>query len=45
LLRTFTEQLSNVDDKVYSALNVIENTIDNSKSQNLSQSKIINYLL
>jgi len=45
LLRTFTEQLSNVDDKVYSALNVIENTIDNSKSQILSQSKIINYFL
>ncbi|KAL4104350.1 hypothetical protein QTP88_019651 [Uroleucon formosanum] len=37
LLRTFTEQLSNVDDKVYSALNVIKNTIDNSKSQILSQ--------
>ncbi|KAL4119164.1 hypothetical protein QTP88_012010 [Uroleucon formosanum] len=39
LLRTLTEQLSNVDDKVYSALNVIENTIDN-KSQILSQKKV-----
>lgn len=45
LLRTFTEQLSNVDDKVYAALNVVENTIDNNKSQIFSQSKIINYLL
>lgn len=45
LLRTFTVQLSNVDDKVYAALNVVENTIDNSKSQIFSQSKIINYLL
>lgn len=45
LLRTFTEQLSNVDDKVYSALNTIENTVDNSMSQTFNQSKITNYLL
>jgi hypothetical protein len=32
LLRTFTEQLSNVDHKVNTVLNVVENTIDNSKS-------------
>lgn len=30
LQRKFTEQSSNVDDKMYSALNVLENTIDNS---------------
>lgn len=46
LLRTFTEQLSNVDDKAYIVLNLIVNTINNSMwSQTLSQSKIINYPL
>jgi hypothetical protein len=44
LLRTFTEQLSNVDDKVYPALIVVKNAIDNKKSQIFSQSKITNYL-
>jgi len=34
LLRTFTEQSSHVDDKVYCALNVVENTIDNSMFKN-----------
>jgi len=32
LLRIFTEQLSNVDDQLYSVINVVENTIDNSIS-------------
>jgi len=45
LLRTFIEQSSNVDDKVYSALNVVENTIDNSMWKNQTQSKISNYFL
>jgi hypothetical protein len=30
LLRTFTERSSIIDHKVYSALNVVENTIDDS---------------
>lgn len=43
LLRTFKAQSSNLDDKMYSDLKVVKNTIDKNMCKNKSQSKISSY--
>lgn len=44
LLKTFTEQLRDVDEKVLSSLDSIENTVENSLNKNKTQNEITIYL-
>jgi len=45
LLKTFTEQSNDMNDKVYFTLNMVENTINNVMCKNLTEIKILNYFL
>lgn len=45
VLLLIMEQLNDVDEEMFSALNLIKNTVDNEMYYNLTQSKITNYFV